>query len=425
MTDFKPKILMFGWEFPPVISGGLGVACLGLCKALAPLASSLKMVIPKSTPDFKLQGIDLVGLNAFTKDELLEMFKGSNPVLDVFTIPFEPIFPYDNVSDSEFIKESFYDTFYNDINPFDITDLYGGDVVRKVVEFARISVQYGLKQDFDVIHAHDWMTFLPAMQLKKLTGKPMVVHIHSLEYDRAGEHSKNWVWELERRAMEMADAIIPVSHYTGFICQKYYGADGAKIYPVHNGIEPIVKTVRKSPFRQKVVIFFGRVTMQKGPEYFVEAARLVLKYHNNVKFVMAGSGDMLRPMILKTAQYNMGDKFFFTDFLNKKLLNDVLAISDVYCMPSVSEPFGLSAAEAAQYGIPTIISKTSGVAEVLNGSLKFDFWDINKFAQYILAALEMDGLRQEVVTKNYESLKHITWHHAAEKVISVYKKLIK
>ncbi|MCA0427672.1 MAG: glycosyltransferase family 4 protein [Bacteroidetes bacterium] len=420
----RTRVLMFGWEFPPVISGGLGVATLGLCKAMSPLAD-VKMIIPKSVPDFNIPNIELVGLNSLSQEQLRELFKKEAEF--EFTESAQgkrPSFgPYTRIPENEFISQKFYEVMHEDIKPFEIDDLYAGDVIKKVMEFARISVQYGLKQKFDVIHAHDWMTFLPGMELKLKTGKPLVLHVHSTEYDRAGEHSKNWVYDLERRAMHLADRIIPVSHYTGTICERHYGVDPGKIMPVHNGIEAVKHTVKKSPFDEKLVIFFGRVTMQKGPEYFVEAAKLVLAHHPNVKFVMAGSGDLLRPMIEKTAAYGLGDKFYFTGFLNKVMLNELLAIADVYCMPSVSEPFGLSAVEAVQYGIPTIISKTSGVAEALHGSMQFDVWDVQKFAQYIVAALDYEGLRKSVVDANFHSLESITWENCALQVMNVYQSI--
>jgi glycosyltransferase involved in cell wall biosynthesis len=420
----RKKVLMFGWEFPPVISGGLGVATLGLCKAMAPLAD-VKMIIPKNVPDFNIPNIELVGLNSIGRKELEELFKKeihySFPEMSVKKGP--SFGPYTRIAETEYIDKKFYDVFHGEVHPFEIDDLYAGDVIKKVIEFARISVQYCLRTKFDVIHAHDWMTFLPAMELKIRTGKPLVLHVHSTEFDRAGEHSKNWVWDLEKRAMALADRIIPVSRYTGDICVQHYGAEPNKIMPVHNGIEAVKHTVKKKPVEGNLVIFFGRVTMQKGPEYFVEAAKKVLAVHPDTKFVMAGSGDLLRPMIERTAAYGLGDKFFFTGFLNKKMLNELLAIADVYCMPSVSEPFGLSAVEAVQYGIPTIISKTSGVAEVLNGSLKIDVWDVNKFAQYIIASIDLKGLRKSVVSANDESLKSITWENCAQKVMGVYESI--
>ncbi len=415
---------MFGWEFPPVISGGLGVATLGLCKALAPLAD-VKMIIPKSIPDFNIPNIELIGLNSITGRQLKDLFQKES----YYTFQESKynngfgFGPYTRIPENEFINQKFYDVFHEDIKPFEIDDLYGGDVIKNVIEFARISVQLCLRKKFDIIHAHDWMTFLPAMELKIRTGKPLVLHIHSTEYDRSGEDSINWVYDLEKRAMELADRVITVSHYTGEICTRHYGVDPKKIMPVHNGIETIMHTVKKSPIDEKLVIFFGRVTMQKGPDFFVEAAKLVLQKHENVKFVMAGSGNLLNSIIEKSAAYGLGDKFFFTGFLNKKMLNELLAIADVYCMPSVSEPFGLSAVEAVQYGIPTLISKTSGVAEALGGALKFDYWDVHKFAQYIIASLDYKGLKKSVVNANNESLKSITWEICAEQVMHVYQSI--
>ncbi len=424
MSTNRKKILMFGWEFPPVISGGLGVATLGLCKALAPMAD-VKMIIPKSVSEFSIPNITLIGLNSFTQQELDALFTGEHSNFsEYFQAQSDWSFnPYEKIPQGEYFQSRFSTVFQESVQPFEIQDLYAGDVIKKVIEFARIAVRFGLTQTFDIIHAHDWMTFLPAMELKRRTGKPMVLHVHSTEYDRAGANSKNWVYELEREAMQYADCIIPVSRYTGKICENHYGISLYKISPIHNGIEPIQPLVRFKPFKEKLVIFFGRVTMQKGPSVFVEAAKIVLAHCPNVRFVMAGSGDQLNPIIEKISAYGLGDKFSFTGFLNKQRLNELLAIADVYCMPSVSEPFGLSAVEAVQYQIPTIISTSSGVAEVLNGALQFEVWDTHKFAQYIIAALEYNGLQSSVIESNAKSLKAITWEHCAEEVMQVYQRL--
>jgi len=421
MENNRKRILMFGWEFPPVISGGLGVATLGLCKAMAPLADVL-MIIPKNVPNFNIPNIELVGLNRLTAQELGLLFNQNIAYIMKGNAATEaPLKSYTQVQSDEFVDQKFYDVYHSEVKPFEIDNLYGGNVISKVIEFARISVQYCLSKQFDVIHAHDWMTFLPAMELKRKTGKPMVLHIHSTEYDRAGANSRNWVYDLEKKAMELADRIIPVSRYTGNVCAQHYGINPAKIMPVHNGIDWVQPYKKEKPTDDKYVIFFGRVTMQKGPEYFVEAAKKVLDVLPNVRFVLAGSGDLLRPMIERTAAYHLGDRFFFTDFLDKSKLNQLLSIADVYCMPSVSEPFGLSAVEAVQYDIPTIISKTSGVAEVLTGSLIVDYYNVDKFAEYIIAALQEDGLRASVVDANKHSLQSITWENCAQKVMEVYE----
>lgn len=421
MSANRKRVLMFGWEFPPVISGGLGVATLGLCKALAPLVDVL-MIIPKNVPDFNIPNIELVGLNNLSNEELSNLFhQNIAHILKVKATTDTYLKAYTQIQNNEFVDRKFYDIYHSEVRPFEIDDLYGGDVISKVIEFARISVQYCLTKKFDIIHAHDWMTFLPAIELKQKTGKPLVLHIHSTEYDRSGANSRNWVFDLEKRAMALADGIIPVSRYTGNICINHYGVNPNKVWPVHNGIDRVTPVVKNKPGNHKYVIFFGRVTMQKGPEYFVEAAKKVLTVLPNIRFVLAGSGDLLRPMIEKTAAYHLGDRFFFTDFLNKSKLNQLLAIADVYCMPSVSEPFGLSAVEAVQYGIPTIISSTSGVAEVLNGSLIVDYYNVDKLAEYIIAALQREGLRESVIRANNQSLKSITWENCAKKVVEVYQ----
>jgi glycosyltransferase involved in cell wall biosynthesis len=420
----RKKILMFGWEFPPEISGGLGVATLGLCKALAHDAD-VKMIIPKNVPNFNIENIELVGLNSIDPEDIEVLF-GTEPTPKIPILPSsfkQPIGPYSSVLPSEFLDQTYYEYYNAAIQPFEIEELYGGDVIAKVIEFEKIAVAYCLKDDFDIIHAHDWLTFLPAMHLKMITGKPLVIHIHSTEFDRTGVESNNWVFELERRAMEMADCIIPVSNYTGDICVQYYGADPHKIRTVHNGIVPVSTKVDAKKRKGNLVVYFGRVTQQKGPDYFVEAAKKVLEYLPDTKFVMAGAGDLLETMILKTASYGIGDRFYFTNFLNKDKLDELLFAADLYCMPSKSEPFGLSALEAAQFGIPVIISNTSGVAEVLPGAMKVAFDDVDKLAAYMVASLNFTGLRQAVVAADNSSLSQITWEKCAKEVMQVYESL--
>lgn len=419
----KPRILMFGWEFPPVISGGLGVACLGLCKALSEF-TELKMIIPKSAPGFQLPNMELIGLNSFNREQLLELYRQPLASIQTYDNNNTDFNPYQRFAQNEFIGQKFYEVYSNEVQPFELDQLYSSDVIKKVIEYSRICTLYGLRQNFDIIHAHDWMTFLPAMELKKQSGKPLVLHVHSLEYDRGGENSRNWVWELERKAMEMADFVLPVSRYTGSIISQFYGIDSRKIQAVHNGVEPIERSNFQNLTGKKLIIFFGRITMQKGPEYFIEAARIVLSQSKDVHFVMAGSGDMYTKLIELVAHYRIGDRFHFTGFLNKARLNDLLSIADVYCMPSVSEPFGLSAVEAIQYGIPTIISKTSGAGELLNGVPKLDFWDTHKIAEYMLAAIHDPIFRKRIIGESDLDLNNISWQHSAQEVLKVYHQLL-
>jgi hypothetical protein len=418
----KKKVLMFGWEFPPAISGGLGVATFGLCKELAHFVD-VKMILPKNVAGFDIENVELVGLNNITVKDL-PMVELASELISLFNTTKQAIGPYSNISSKEFLDQAYFDLYKKDYQPFEIEELYGGDVIAKVIAFERIAVAYCLKEEFDIIHAHDWLTFLPAMHLKLKTGKPLVIHIHSTEVDRTGVASNNWVFELEKKAMEMADRIIPVSNYTGGICIKYYGADPKKIMPVHNGISHHKHALKPALKQGNLVVFFGRITNQKGPEYFIEAAKKVLAYLPDTRFVMAGTGDLLNAMILKVAEFGLGDKIYFTDFLNSVKLDELLSMADLYCMPSRSEPFGLSAVEAAQYGIPVIISNTSGVAEVLPGAIKMDYNNVEKLAAYIIATLKYNGLRKAVVAADNKSLNTITWKNSALEVMKVYASLL-
>ena len=415
---------MFGWEFPPVINGGLGVACLGLCKAMAPMVD-LKMVIPKSTPDYVVNYMELIGLNALDVKKLKESTQKKHYKSFSQTNYFDlSLSPYLNFIGEETINRVKWEVEQSDITRFEIDELYGGDVMRKVLEFSKISVKLAATKDFDIIHAHDWMTFLPGMEIKAATGKPLVLHVHSLEYDRSGPENKSWVYQLEKRAMEYADAIIPVSRYTGSIIESHYGIPKEKIYPVHNGIEAVNHSQLKRVTSEKIVIFFGRLTQQKGPEFYFEAAKKVLQHYPDVRFVMAGTGELMRGIMEKAAEARIGHKFHVTGFLTKEKVNDLLAVADVYCMPSVSEPFGLSVVEAVQYGIPTIMSKQSGASEVIHGSLKMDFWDVNKLASYMISLLEYPVLRKELVDEAFVDLKKISWTNTAKQVLKIYKHLL-
>ncbi len=224
--------------------------------------------------------------------------------------------------------------------------------------------------------------------------------------------------------MEQADAVIPVSKYTGTIVSGHYGIDPDKIYPVHNGADPVEPYRGKKKFPEKLVLFLGRLTAQKGPEFFLQIAAKVLEQTDNVRFVMAGTGEKLRQLIETGAFKGVGDKFHFTGFLNKERVNALLSITDVYCMPSVSEPFGLSALEAAQFNIPAVISKQSGVAEVMKGALTAVFWDVNKMAEHIVNLITDEKLYKEVVEQGKKDIEASTWDATADKVINVYNTLL-
>ncbi len=432
-TDSKayvPKVLMLGWEFPPVINGGLGVACHDLCIALSKYAN-VTMIIPKSNPDFVVKNLNLIGLNTIDAKTLrnighADSYKKVKQVhfINTHLNPYyngnlEPHHDLHNLS-SQYLKTIKVGEDLVEI--FQIDDLYGGDVIEKVTVFGKLAAKLALSLDFDVIHAHDWMTMIAGMEIKAKTGKPLVMHIHSLEVDRGGPHSKGWVYQVEKRGMEYADILMPVSNFTGHVIHDYYQIPWTKILPVHNGIRPVEPFKSEPMFKEKMVLFVGRLTRQKGPEFFVDIAERVLEKDQNVRFVMAGTGEYFNPLLERAAQRGIAHRFHLTGFLNLDKVRKLLSIADVYVMPSLSEPFGLSAVEAVQFGIPAVISKQSGVAEVLHGSLKFDYWDINRAAGYILSLLHDPVLAENVKSDAFKDLVNISWDHSAKKVIEGYQK---
>ncbi|MFN3404003.1 MAG: glycosyltransferase [Cytophagaceae bacterium] len=422
----KPRVLMLGWEFPPIINGGLGVACLGLCKAMSKYVD-LTMIIPKSDPNFIVSNVELIGLNN-VEIEGLKKVKSSRMYKEfakVHTVDAN-IFPYES-SDSDFdvIKGKSIDfQIDSGVNIFQLGDLYGDDVIGKVIEYAKYAARLAADKEFDIIHCHDWMTFLAGIEIKNLSGKPLVLHVHSLDYDRGGPDSRGWIYDIEKWAMQYADIVIPVSRYTGSIAQHHYEIDPGKILPVHNGADPVHVFHDTKDFPEKLILFLGRVTGQKGPQYFLDIATKVIEHVPNVRFVMAGTGDKLRNLIESGAYKQIGNKLHFTGFLNKEKVHKLLSIADVYVMPSVSEPFGLSALEAAQFGIPCVISKQSGVSEVLFGALKADFWDVDKMSGHIISLLQNESLRESVIKDAFRDLESLTWEKAAEKVADIYKRLL-
>lgn len=426
------KVLELGWEFPPLINGGLGVACMGLSKALAKKVD-LRVIVPKADPSVKYDGFGLLGLNNLQLEEVEnceETYRyESFAMVEHAPVNLDPYAYVEGGShEVKFTNEGklvFSRVHRADLDLFTSKeDLYAGDLARKVIEFSKIAAVLAMKSDFDIVHAHDWLTYLAGVEVKKATGKPLVVHLHASQFDRAGADARGWIYDIEKYGMEQADAVIPVSKYTGTIASGHYAIDPAKIFPVHNGADPVEVYHGKKKFPEKLVLFLGRLTAQKGPEFFLQIAAKVLEKTDNVRFVMAGTGEKLRQLIETGAFHGVGDKFHFTGFLNKQKVNDLLSITDVYCMPSVSEPFGLSALEAAQFNIPAVISKQSGVAEVMKGALKADFWDVNMMADHIVRLITDDELYEEVVKQSTEDIKASTWDTAADKVIKVYNHVL-
>ncbi len=436
----KLKVLSLGWEFPPIINGGLGVACYGLSQSLAKLVD-LTLIIPKSDIGADLPGANLIGLNMLnpdhyrlTKEQLAHSYESFANVIEIPQTNFSPY------SDNELVsvdkKESTHTevvtekkvtvfTHFEDLPTFNIEELYGEDIYDKIQRYAQVVAHIAATLEFDVIHAHDWMTFLAGMEVKAQSGKPLVLHVHALETDRTGTENRGFVFNLEKQAMQYADSIIAVSKFTADSILKYYQVSLSKVHAVHNGVEAVVPYKSEKGFPEKMVLFLGRLTGQKGPGYFMEVAQRVLNKYPDVRFVMAGSGDRLKTLIETGAYKKLGTKFHFTGFMDREKVYQLLSMADVYCMPSVSEPFGLSALEAAQFGVPTVISRQSGVSEVLKGALSTDFWDVDRMAKNIVDLLTNDKIRERVINENYKNLETLTWDNSAEQVERILRHSVK
>jgi len=304
---------------------------------------------------------------------------------------------------------------------------YGPDLFQEIANYAAIASILGVSNNFDVIHAHDWLTYPAGIAAKMVSGKPLVVHVHATDFDRSGGSVNPGVYDIEKRGMEQADRVIAVSNLTRNIIIEKYGINPDKVVTVHNAVEPLENREslkREKSIEDKIVTFLGRVTLQKGPEYFVEAAHLVLQKMKNVRFVMAGSGDMLKHIIHRVSALRMGDRFHFTGFLKGEDVFTMYSLSDVYVMPSVSEPFGISPLEAMQSNVPVIISRQSGVSEILEHAIKIDFWDIHAMADAIYGILQYDGLSSMLRSNVKEEVDNLKWENAAMKVKEVYNAVL-
>ena len=304
---------------------------------------------------------------------------------------------------------------------------YGGDIFTEVARFAQNVVATLQDEEFDLIHAHDWMTYPAAVALAMVTKKPLVLHVHSLEYDRSGQSVNEQINEIERWGVQSATAVIAVSYYTRALVNKHHGVPLEKISVVHNGVysHRVVQSYRsEEQFNSRIVLFLGRITFQKGPDYFVEAAAKVIPHVPDVLFVMAGAGDMLPQIRSRIRELGIEKNFYFPGFLRGQEVEQMFSLADVYVMPSVSEPFGISALEAISFNTPVIISRQSGVSEVLGHALKADFWDIDKLADLIINALLHDELRSDMIAMAREEVKRLHWDAAALKTLEVYRSVI-
>jgi glycosyltransferase involved in cell wall biosynthesis len=312
-------------------------------------------------------------------------------------------------------------------NKFEFSGKYGVDLMKEVSRYALVAAQIAKSKDHDVIHAHDWLAYPAGIAAKHMSGKPLVAHIHATEFDRSGESVNKQVFDIEYAGLHAADHVVAVSHLTRNIVINKYGVHPDKVSVLHNAVldASIIESKVKKKVPEKIVTFLGRITFQKGPEYFVEAAKKVIDRDPDVRFVMAGNGDLLNRMIDRVAELGMGTRFHFTGFLKGQDVDDMYAMSDVYVMPSVSEPFGIAPLEAVRHNTPVIISKQSGVAEVLQNAVKIDFWDVDAMADAIFALLHYPSISKMFKELGSEELKNLKWEHVAEKLVTVYEKITK
>jgi len=389
---------MFGWEFPPNSIGGLGRVCFNLVKNLSQKNIDIIFVMPSGSVDSKFGKI-------ISLDSSVKIKKVSSALVSYMT-------------SAQYNRE-----VLSGKKPY----IYGRDLFEEVENYTKRALEAIADEHFDIIHAHDWMTFKAGIAAKKMSGKPLVVHVHSTEFDRSGDNMNPHVFSIEKEGLEFADSVITVSNYTKDKIVKYYGINSEKINVVHNATSfedtcPVENSQIKK--NHKIVLFLGRVTFQKGPDHFLKAAKKVLEHNNDVKFVIAGSGDMESYIIEKAAELGIADSVLFSGFLKEEEINRIYQLADVYVLPSVSEPFGITVLEAMKNGVPTIVSKNSGVTEVIRHCLKVDFWDTHEMSNKILALLKYDVLHNSIKQNGLDEVSKMSWHKPAERCIEIYKGLV-
>ncbi|MPL72526.1 Glycogen synthase [bioreactor metagenome] len=425
------KVLMFGWEFPPHISGGLGTACFGLTKGLSNMDVEVLFVMPSASGDEDQKSVKIINASDIEISHNVGDVKTFLENVQFLRVGTNMVPYLDPEQFTEMVEKSrkgqvkSYKSFLG--QKYRFSGKYGSNLMEEVSRYAMVAAEIAKTQEFDVIHAHDWLTYLAGIAAKKLTGKPLVVHVHATEFDRSGENINTLVYDLEKRGMKEADMVIAVSNLTRNIVISKYGIHPSKVVTVHNAVDfdGFEQMEIDSRIDEKIVTFLGRITYQKGPEYFIEAAAKVLKRYPNVRFVMAGSGDLLNRSIRRVAKLGIATKFHFTGFLRGEDVKRMFAFSDVYVMPSVSEPFGISPLEAMRSNVPTIISKQSGVAEVLHHAIKVDFWDIDALADSIYGLLAYPALSSTAVKNGLNEVNALRWDNAAFKIKEIYTQLSK
>lgn len=416
------KALMFGWEFPPHILGGLGTASYGLTKGMHANGNmDITFVIPKPWGDEEKDFATIIGAS---NTPIAWRDVSWDYVESRIGKVMNPQMYFD-------LRDHIYADFnymrLNDLGCIEFSGRYPENLVEEINNYSIVAGVIARTVPCDIIHAHDWLTYPAGIHAKNVTGKPLVIHVHASEFDRSRGKPNPTVFAIEKDGMNNADHIITVSNLTRDTVIHKYGVDPAKVTTVHNAVIPLsdeLLNLKRKDTKDKVITFLGRITMQKGPEYFVEAAAKVLRKDKNVRFVMAGGGDMEEKMIRLTAKRGIADRFHFTGFLRGKEVYQMFRDSDVYVMPSVSEPFGISPLEAMEMGVPSIISKQSGCAEILENVIKTDYWDVDAMADAMHSIITNKALYDTLRDRGIEEIHGITWEKAGKKVIDIYNNVI-
>ena len=427
---------MFGWEFPPHIAGGLGTACYGMTRGLARNDVEVIFVMPRASGDEDERFVKVVNASDIEARYCDSTIAGADDIMRKISFIHidSNMVPYISPEEFATYRESYERTgkkFWERegdswTQRYTFSGKYGANLMEEVARYAVVAAEVArqLEGKFDVIHAHDWLTYFAGIAAKRVSGKPLVVHMHATSFDRSsGDNIDTRVYDIERAGMAAADRVIAVSNLTRNIVIEKYGIPAERVVTVHNAVRFSNKE-NEAPERgveDKIVTFLGRITYQKGPDYFVEAAAKVLKRVPNVRFVMAGSGDMMNHVIRRVARLGIADRFHFTGFLKGDDVDKMFQLSDVYIMPSVSEPFGISPLEAMRSNVPVIISKQSGVAEVLDYAVKVDYWDVDAMADAIYGFVKYPALAKMFSTKGLEEVTGLKWNNAAAKIKDVYE----
>ena len=417
------KVLMFGWEFPPHILGGLGTASYGLTQGMSMQEDmEITFCIPKPWGDEDQSFLKIIGMN-------------STPVVwrDVnWDYVNSRVGGYMNPQDYYELRDHIYADFNylhtNDLGCIEFSGRYPDNLQEEINNYSIVAGVVARQQQYDIIHSHDWLTYPAGIHAKQISGKPLVIHVHATDFDRSRGNVNPTVYSIEKNGMDHADHIMCVSELTRQTVIHKYHQDPRKVTTVHNAVSPlsqeIMNIVPQKSKKEKIVTFLGRMTTQKGPEYFVEAAAMVLHRTKNIRFVMAGNGDMMNQMISLVAERGIADRFHFPGFMKGKQVYEVLKASDVYIMPSVSEPFGISPLEAMQVSVPTIISKQSGCAEILDNCIKIDYWDIHAMADAIYSICTYPAMYDYLKTEGKKEVDAIKWENVGYKVRSIYDNIL-